>query len=80
MTLFICGVFRAKILDIEKCLEVVATLKANGCLGEVSLLDNLIKTITLDHKHREQGEEDRNTKAKGQNGPEKCEHKLAEKC
>lgn len=53
---------------------------ANGCLGEVSLLDNLIKTITLDHKHREQGEEDRNTKAKGQNGPEKCEHKLAEKC
>ena len=37
MTLFVCGGFQAKIPDIEKCLDVVATLKAKKGTGEVRL-------------------------------------------
>jgi uncharacterized protein (DUF2236 family) len=38
----ICGGLQAKIPDIEKCLEVVATLQAKKGTGEVRLTPNFI--------------------------------------
>jgi hypothetical protein len=43
----ICGGLQAKIPDIEKCLEVVATLQAKKGTGEVRLIPDFLYQIIL---------------------------------
>jgi hypothetical protein len=46
----ICDGFQAKIPDIEKCLEVVATLQAKKGTGEVRLIPDFLYQIILVNK------------------------------
>lgn len=43
----ICGGFQAKIPDIEKCLDVVATLEAKKGTGEVRLRTDFLQQIIV---------------------------------